>query len=177
LDSLFIVEGDLGEDASPDISGMIGQYAHGNEPSHHVAYLYNYAGQPAKGAKIVRRVVDELYDAAPDGLCGNEDVGQMSAWYVLSSAGLYQVEPAGGRFVIGSPVFDSVSISLPGNKQFIVKTVNNSPENIYIQSATLNSKPYAKGYIDYEDIMAGGTLELTMGPKPSDFATSPENRP
>lgn len=177
LDSLFIVEGDLGEDASPDISGMIGQYAHGNEPSHHVAYLYNYAGQPAKGAEIVRRVVDELYDDAPDGLCGNEDVGQMSAWYVLSSAGLYQVEPAGGRFVIGSPVFDSVTISLPGNKQFVVKAVNNSPENIYIQSATLNSKPYSKGYIDYEDIMKGGTLELTMGPKPSDFATSPENRP
>lgn len=169
LDSLFVAEGNLGADASPDISGMIGQYAHGNEPSHHVVYLYNYAGQPYKGAPLLRRVLTELYRDEPDGLCGNEDVGQMSAWYVLSSIGIYQVEPAGGRYVIGSPLFDSATIKLPGEKSFTVSAKNNSPENMYVQSASLNGKPYTKGYIDYEDIMRGGVLELVMGDSPSDF--------
>lgn len=169
LDSLFVAEGNLGADASPDISGMIGQYAHGNEPSHHVVYLYNYAGQPYKGAPLLRRVLTELYRDEPDGLCGNEDVGQMSAWYVLSSIGIYQVEPAGGRYVIGSPLFDSATIKLPGEKSFTVSAKNNSPEKMYVQSASLNGKPYTKGYIDYEDIMRGGVLELVMGDSPSDF--------
>lgn len=169
LDSLFVAEGNLGAEASPDISGMIGQYAHGNEPSHHVVYLYNYAGQPYKGAPLLRRVLTELYRDEPDGLCGNEDVGQMSAWYVLSSIGIYQVEPAGGRYVIGSPLFDSATIKLPGEKSFTVSAKNNSPENMYVQSASLNGKSYTKGYIDYEDIMRGGVLELVMGDSPSDF--------
>ncbi|MDE5667940.1 MAG: GH92 family glycosyl hydrolase, partial [Duncaniella sp.] len=163
LDSLFVAEGNLGADASPDISGMIGQYAHGNEPSHHVVYLYNYAGQPYKGAPLLRRVLTELYRDDHDGLCGNEDVGQMSAWYVLSSIGIYQVEPAGGRYVIGSPLFDSATIKLPGEKSFTVSAKNNSPGNMYVQSASLNGNPYTKGYIDYEDIMRGGVLELVMG--------------
>lgn len=177
LDSLFVAEGNLGADASPDISGMIGQYAHGNEPSHHVVYLYNYAGQPYKGAPLLRRVLTELYRDEPDGLCGNEDVGQMSAWYVLSSIGIYQVEPAGGRYVIGSPLFDSATIKLPGEKSFTVSAKNNSPGNMYVQSASLNGKPYTKGYIDYEDIMRGGVLELVMGDSPSDFGCRTADRP
>ncbi len=177
LDSLFVSEGCLGTGASPDISGMIGQYAHGNEPSHHVVYLYNYAGQPYKGAPLLRRVLTELYRDEPDGLCGNEDVGQMSAWYVLSSIGIYQVEPAGGRYVIGSPLFDSATIRLPGEKSFTVSAKNNSPRNIYVQSASLNSKPYTKGYIDYDVIMRGGVLELVMGDSPSDFGCGAADRP
>lgn len=177
LDSLFVVEGNLGENASPDISGLIGQYAHGNEPSHHVVYLYNYAGKPYKAAPLLRRVLTELYRDEPDGLCGNEDVGQMSAWFVLSSMGIYQVEPAGGKYVIGSPLFDSATIHLPGGKEFTVTAKNNSPENIYVQSATLNGRPYTKGYIEYADIAGGGELQLVMGDAPSDFGCNESDRP
>ncbi len=177
LDSLFIVEGDLGDEASPDVSGLIGQYAHGNEPSHHIIYMYNYVGQPWKTAQLVRRVLRELYRNAVDGLSGNEDVGQMSAWYVLSSIGLYQEEPAGGRFIIGSPLFNKVTIHVDDNVRFTIKAVNNSDENIYVQSARLNGKRYDKNYIDYRDIVAGGILELIMGPKPSKWGTSKKSRP
>lgn len=117
-----------------------------------------------------------LYRDEPDGLCGNEDVGQMSAWYVLSSIGIYQVEPAGGRYVIGSPLFDSATIRLPGEKSHSLGQ-NNSPRNIYVQSASLNGKPYTKSYIDYDVIMRGGVLELVMGDRPSDFGCSAADRP
>ncbi len=177
LDSLFIVEGDMGEEASPDVSGLIGQYAHGNEPSHHIIYLYSYVGQPWKTAQLVRRVLREQYRNDLDGLSGNEDVGQMSAWYVLSSIGLYQEEPAGGKYIIGSPLFNEATVNMGDGKTFTVKAMNNSDKNIYVQSARLNGKRYDKGYIDYRDIIAGGTLELTMGPKPSNWATKPKNRP
>lgn len=171
LDSLFIVTGDLGKDASPDISGLIGQYAHGNEPSHHIAYLYTYAGQPWKTAKLLRRIYREMYRNAPDGLCGNEDVGAMSAWYILSTIGFYQVDPAGGRYVLGSPLFDSATLHVGKGKTFTVKALNNSQANCYIQSARLNGKKYDKSYIDFDDIMRGGTLELTMGSTPSEYGT------
>ncbi len=177
LDSLFIVEGDLGEEASPDVSGLIGQYAHGNEPSHHIIYMYNYVGQPWKAAQLVRRVLREQYRNDLDGLSGNEDVGQMSAWYVLSSIGLYQEEPAGGKYIIGSPLFDEATITVGDGKTFTVKALNNSDTNIYVQSATLNGKRYDKSYIDYRDIIAGGTLTLTMGPKPSKWGTTRKSRP
>ena len=177
LDSLFVVEGDLGEDASPDVSGLIGQYAHGNEPSHHIIYMYNYVGQPWKTATLVRRVLREQYRNDLDGLSGNEDVGQMSAWYVLSSIGLYQEEPAGGKYIIGSPLFNSATLDVGNGKTFTVKAVGNSDENMYVQSATLNGKPYTKSYIDYRDIVAGGTLELVMGPQPSKWGTAKKNRP
>ena len=177
LDSLFIVEGDLGEEASPDVSGLIGQYAHGNEPSHHIIYMYNYVGQPWKAAQLVRRVLREQYRNDLDGLSGNEDVGQMSAWYVLSSIGLYQEEPAGGKYIIGSPLFDEATINVGDGKAFTVKALNNSDENIYVQSATLNGKRYDKSYIDYRDIIAGGTLTLTMGPNPSKWGTTRKSRP
>ncbi|MDR0414349.1 MAG: GH92 family glycosyl hydrolase [Prevotellaceae bacterium] len=165
LDSLFIVEGSLGENASPDISGLIGQYAHGNEPSHHVTYLYPYAGQPHKTADRVRETLLTMYSDTPDGLSGNEDVGQMSAWYVLSSIGFYQVEPAGGRYILGSPTVDKAVIRVKDGKTFTVIATNNSPKNKYIQSVSLNGVPYSKYYIDFKDIEQGGTLELMMGEK------------
>jgi predicted alpha-1,2-mannosidase len=167
LDSLFIVKGDLGDQASPDISGLIGQYAHGNEPSHHIIYLYAYVGQPWKTAEKSREILTTLYTDKTDGLCGNEDCGQMSAWYVLSSMGLYQVNPANGCYIFGSPLFDKVTLALPGGKSFEIKAINNSHKNIYIQSAKLNGKDYKYSYIRYSDIMNGGVLEFTMGDKPS----------
>ena len=171
LDSLFIVDGDLGEEAPPDISGLIGQYAHGNEPSHHVLYLYNYVGQPWKGAQLIRRTLSELYHNAPDGLSGNEDVGQMSAWYILSAMGIYQVEPAGGKYVFGTPLFPEVTMNVGHGKTFTIRANDVSDQNIYIQNARLNGKPYARSYIMYDDIVRGGTLEFQMGPQPSNFGT------
>lgn len=177
LDSLFIVTGNMGDNASPDISGLIGQYAHGNEPSHHVLYMYNYVGQPWKGARLLRQTMDEMYKDDFDGLSGNEDVGQMSAWYILSSLGLYQVEPAGGKYIIGSPIFDKASLNVGKGKTFSIICRDNSKENMYIQHAKLNGKPYTKSYIMYSDIMKGGTLELQMGSQPSKWGTRPADRP
>lgn len=177
LDSLFIVEGDLGVEAPPDITGLIGQYAHGNEPSHHILYMYNYVGQPWKGARLVRRVMQEQYRNDPDGLSGNEDVGQMSAWYVLSAMGLYQVEPAGGKYMIGSPLFDSLTFKVGEGKTFTIKATGNSDRNIYVQRARLNGHPYTRSYLMYDDIIQGGVLELEMGPVPSAFGTNAEDRP
>ena len=177
LDSLFIVNGDMGADASPDITGLIGQYAHGNEPSHHILYMYNYVGQPWKGADKIRYVLANLYHDDFDGLSGNEDVGQMSAWYILSSVGFYQVDPAGGRYVFGSPLFDEATLNVGNGKTFRVVAHNNSSENKYIQSAKLNGKPYTRSYIDFKDIVRGGTLEFVMGNKPSPFGVKPSDRP
>ena len=177
LDSLFFVEGWAGDNASPDMSGMTGQYAHGNEPSHHVIYMYNYAGRPDKAAPLLRKMLNEMYLDQPDGLSGNEDVGQMSAWYILSSVGLYQVDPVGGRFVIGSPLFDKATVNVGAGKTFTVVAKNNSDRNIYVQSARLNGKTLKNSYIDFNDIRHGGTLELVMGPKPSKWGAAPACRP
>ena len=177
LDSLFFVEGWAGDNASPDMSGMTGQYAHGNEPSHHVIYMYNYAGRPDKAAPLLRKMLNEMYLDQPDGLSGNEDVGQMSAWYILSSVGLYQVDPVGGRFVICSPLFDKATVNVGAGKTFTVVAKNNSDRNIYVQSARLNGKTLKNSYIDFNDIRHGGTLELVMGPKPSKWATAAACRP
>lgn len=177
LDSLFFVEGWAGDNASPDMSGMTGQYAHGNEPSHHVIYMYNYAGRPDKAAPMLRKMLNEMYLDQPDGLSGNEDVGQMSAWYILSSVGLYQVDPVGGRFVIGSPLFDKATVNVGGGKTFTVVAKNNSDKNIYVQSARLNGKTLKNSYVDFNAIRRGGTLELVMGPKPSKWATTTACRP
>lgn len=178
LDSLFIVEGDMGEGASSDISGLIGQYAHGNEPSHHVAYLYPYAGEQWKTAEKVRYIQDEFYTDRPEGIIGNEDCGQMSAWHIMSALGFYQVNPSNGVFVFGSPLFEKASIRLPEGKRFDIVAQNNNKENIYIQSATLNGQPYDKSYILYEDIMKGGNLTFVMGNTPNkQFGTAQENRP
>ena len=177
LDSLFFVEGWAGDNASPDMSGMTGQYAHGNEPSHHVIYMYNYAGCPDKAAPLLRKMLNEMYLDQPDGLSGNEDVGQMSAWYILSSVGLYQVDPVGGRFVIGSPLFDKATVNVGAGKTFTVVAKNNSDRNIYVQSARLNGKTLKNSYIEFNDIRHGGTLELLMGPKPSKWGAAPACRP
>ncbi|MDR0699952.1 MAG: GH92 family glycosyl hydrolase [Tannerella sp.] len=162
LDSLFIVSGDMGEEASPDISGLIGQYAHGNEPSHHIIYLYTVVGEPAKTAEKVREILETMYTDQPAGLCGNEDVGQMSAWYILSALGFYQVEPAGGHYYFGSPLMDEAFINVGSGKTFSVSAKNNSKENKYIKSVTLNGKPYDRRYINFDDIRAGGVLEFEM---------------
>ena len=177
LDSLFFVEGWAGDNASPDMSGMTGQYAHGNEPSHHVIYMYNYAGRPDKAAPMLRKMLNEMYLDQPDGLSGNEDVGQMSAWYIISSVGLYQVDPVGGRFVIGSPLFDKATVNVGAGKTFTIVAKNNSDRNIYVQSARLNGKALKNSYIDFNDIRHGGTLELVMGPKPSKWGAAAACRP
>ena len=178
LDSLFSVEGDMGAEASSDISGLIGQYAHGNEPSHHVAYLYPYAGQQWKTAEKVRYIDREFYTDGPDGIIGNEDCGQMSAWYIMSAMGFYQVNPSNGVFVFGSPLFPSLTLRLENGRTFTVTAEGNSDTNIYIQSATLNGQPYDKSYITYDDIMAGGQLHFVMGDKPNkSFGAAPESRP
>ncbi len=178
LDSLFIVHGDMGKQASNDISGLIGQYAHGNEPSHHVAYLYTYAGAQWKTAKIVRQIQKDFYTDQPDGIIGNEDCGQMSAWHILSALGFYQVNPSNGVFVFGSPLFDKASVNVGNGKRFEVIAKNNSPKNIYIQSVMLNGKPYENAWISYQDIMKGGTLTFTMGDQPNkSFGAAPQNRP
>jgi len=166
LDSLFTVPSVIeGAETSPDISGLIGQYAHGNEPSHHILYFYAMAGQPWKTADKVREVLSTLYSAEPDGLSGNEDVGQMSSWYILSALGFYEVEPASGRYWFGSPVFDKAEIAVDGGT-FTITTEGNSDKNRYIQSITLNGKAYTKGYLEHKDIAAGGELVIKMGAEP-----------
>jgi predicted alpha-1,2-mannosidase len=148
------------------VVGTIGQYVHGNQPSHHVAYLYNYAGQPWKTQQRVRQVCEELYRSGPGGLCGNEDMGSLSSWYVLSSMGFYAVTPGLPVYTIGSPLFGEASIKIDSNKTFTVKTVNNSKENKYIQSATLNGQPFNRTWISQEEITGGGELIFQMGPEP-----------
>lgn len=178
LDSLFTISSDLGEGASNDISGLIGQYAHGNEPSHHITYMYAFAGQQWKTAKKVREILKTLYHNAPDGLSGNEDCGQMSAWYIYSSLGFYPVNPANGIYVFGSPAVNEAKINLPDEKVFTITAENNSNENIYIQSVKLNGQDYKKSFITHQDIMKGGSLKFVMGSKPNEkFGTEMENRP
>ena len=149
------------------VEGNMGQYAHGNQPIQHMIYLYNYAGQPWKTQQHVRNVMDKLYSATEDGYPGDEDQGQMSSWYVISALGFYSVCPGTDQYVIGSPVFGKATITLENGKKFIVEALNNSKENVYIQSATLNGKPYSRNYITHEDIMNGGTLVLQMGNQPA----------
>lgn len=177
LDTLFVLDGDMGEDASPDISGLIGQYVQGNEPSHHILYMYPFAGQQWKTAARVREVLTTLYFDAPAGLSGNEDCGQMSAWYMLSALGFYQVEPAGGRYIFGSPLVDKATLNVGNGNVFTIIAHNNSSENMYIQSVSLNGQPHTKSYIDFEDIQAGGELVFEMGNTPSSFGSNIEDRP
>lgn len=167
LDSLFIVDGDLGDTPPPDVSGLIGMYAQGNEPSHHIPYLYAYAGQQWKTAKLVRRIMNEMYTDKPDGLCGNEDCGQMSAWYILSAMGFYQVNPADGIFTFGSPLFDKATINLENGKKFTITAQNQSKENVYIKEAILNGKSLHRSNITYKEIMNGGELVFIMSSTPN----------
>ena len=179
LDTFFSLELDPDDpDVLIDLTGNIGQYAHGNEPSHHIAYMYAYAGQQWKTARLARRIMHDFYKDQPDGIIGNEDCGQMSAWYVLSALGFYPVFTASGEYVIGSPVVDKAAINLGNGKQFIVEAIDNSPENIYIQSITLNGKDYPYTYITHNDIVKGGTMVMKMGNKPNyNFGKNSSFRP
>ncbi len=177
LDSLFTTDTPEGTELAPDVTGFVGQYAQGNEPSHHAIYLYHYVGQPWKAFPRLRQMLQEQYLDLPDGLSGNEDVGQMSAWYVLSSVGLYQVHPSTGRYLIGSPLFAKATLNVGQSRTFTVKTVGADADHIYIQKATLNGRPYTRSYIDYADIARGGELVLTMGAKPSRWGTAKADRP
>ncbi len=167
LDSLFNVPSKMHGHAQSDISGMIGQYAHGNEPSHHLIYEYDYVGQPWKAQFMLRRVMNELYHDAPAGLSGNEDCGQMSAWYILSALGFYELCPGSDHYDIGSPIVDKAVIHFENGKTFTIKANNNSKGNVYIQSAKLNGSNYTKSYFNYTDIANGGELEFNMSAEPN----------
>jgi predicted alpha-1,2-mannosidase len=169
LDSLFFTttSSAVFESGPPDVSGLIGQYAHGNEPSHHIAYMYDFVGAPWKTQYEVRYIIDSMYHDNPDGYAGNEDCGQMSAWAIWSMMGFYPANPANGEYTFGSPVFDEVTLKLPSGKKMLVKAKNNGKDHPYIQSVTLNGKPWSKTYIDHTTLLKGGTLEFVMGDKPN----------
>jgi predicted alpha-1,2-mannosidase len=177
LDEMFEQEAVNDNEHAHDVTGLKGQYAQGNEPSHHVIYTYNFAGEAFKTQKLVREIMDEMYTDKPDGYSGNEDTGQMSAWYVFSSMGFYPMNPVGGQYVIGSPIFDKVTIHLANGKDFVIKANNNKSKNYYIQSAKLDGKEYNKSYFTHEMLMIGGTLEFEMGEKESNWAKADDNSP
>ncbi len=166
LDELFSTGSETHGKDLKDITGLIGQYAHGNEPSHHIAYLYNYCRKPEKTQQMVRNIMAEMYHSGPAGNCGNEDCGQMSAWYVLSALGFYPVNPANGVYDIGSPLFDKAIIQLENGRRFEIIAHNNSEKNMYIQRILLNGSEYKKSYLLHSDIAKGGRIEFFMGPLP-----------
>ena len=163
LDGLFTAPEQTTGREQADITGLIGQYAHGNEPSHHIAYLYMYAYNPWKTEDLVQQIADSFYRATPDGLIGNEDCGQMSAWYVLSAMGFYPVNPVGGEFVFGKPLLKKITINLENGKQFVITASGPIRKDTYIQHIYLNNKPYKRGYITYQDIIKGGKLHYSLG--------------
>ena len=169
LDSLFTADSQTSGREQVDITGLIGQYAHGNEPSHHMAYLYNYVGKPHKTQYRVRQIMEEQYSIYPDGLSGNEDCGQMSSWYVLSAMGFYSVTPGLDYYTIGTPLFDQAQIKLENGQTFVIRADKLSPNNKYIQSVSLNGRSYDKSYLLHSDIMRGGELIFLMGDEPSDW--------
>ena len=166
LDTLFLLPSVIEGDPSPDISGLIGQFAHGNEPSHHILYLYTMLGAPHKAAERIREVMTTLYHDDFDGLAGNEDVGQMSAWYILSALGFYEVEPASGRYWFGTPSVTNAELAVDGGT-FKIETVNSGEANLYIQNVKLNGENYNLPYINHSDIKAGNTLTFEMGETPA----------
>lgn len=172
LDKLFTAKQETSGRNQADITGLIGQYAHGNEPSHHMAYLYNFVNKPHKTQEKVRQILTELYTNAPDGISGNEDCGQMSAWYVFSSLGFYPVTPASNEYIIGSPLFDKATVNLEDGKTFTVATENLSDENKYINAVYLNGKKHPYSYIKHADIMNGGSLIFEMTNAPTDWGTN-----
>ncbi len=178
LDTFFEMDASISEPKYVGVVGTIGQYVQGNQPSHHVAYLYNYASAPWKTQIRTREIMQKLYRTGPGGLCGNEDMGSLSSWFILSSMGIYPVTPGSSQYAIGSPLFEEVEIKVKDNKIFSIVAQNNSAKNIYIQSATLNGKPFNRTYIDQSEIMAGGELVFEMGPTPNkSWGVSAEARP
>jgi predicted alpha-1,2-mannosidase len=178
LDLLFNQSSELPPNASPDIAGMVGQYAHGNEPGHHVSYLYSYAGMAYKTQARARFLLETMHHNAPDGLAGNEDCGQMSAWYVMSALGFYAVDPVSGNYVFGSPLFDRASVHLGDGRVLTIATVGNGPDKPYVQSVSWNGKAYEKSWFSHADIVQGGTFVFQMGgfPEPS-FGAAAAARP
>lgn len=178
LDELFNAPSQLAGRNQADITGLIGQYAHGNEPSHHMAFLYNYVGKPWKTQQLVKRIMNEMYSHKPDGICGNEDCGQMSAWYILSAMGFYPLCPGSTQYAIGSPLFPKITINLENGKKFTVIAENVNKQNIYIQKATLNGNAISRSWIDHAEIMAGGELVLIMSSTPNEtWGTQPADLP
>lgn len=171
LDKLFVADAKTSGRHQVDITGLIGQYAHGNEPSHHMAYLYNFVNKPAKTQEKVRQILTELYTNTPDGISGNEDCGQMSAWYIFSSLGFYPVTPGSNQYIIGSPLFQKATVNLENGKNFTVQANNISPENKYIESVQLNGKEYEYSYLNHQDIINGGSLVFEMTDQPSNWGT------
>jgi predicted alpha-1,2-mannosidase len=167
LDALFNQSSDLPPDAPPDIAGMVGQYAHGNEPSHHIAYLYVYAGAPQKTQPRVRSLMETMYAPTPDGMQGNEDVGQMSAWFMLSALGFYSVDPVSGVYVIGSPLFDSAVVQMGGGRELRIEVVRPSPDDVYVHAISLNGASLDRLWFRHSEIVMGGRLTFRMGPLPS----------
>lgn len=177
LDNLFQAKAETSGRNQADITGLIGQYAHGNEPSHHMAYLYNFVNKPYKTQEKIHQILTQLYTNSPEGISGNEDCGQMSAWYIFSSLGFYPVTPASNQYIIGTPLFEKSTINLENGKKFTVTTENLSDTNIYIQSATLNKQPLNQSFISHSDIINGGVLHFKMGNTPSKWATKDNEVP
>ncbi len=168
LNELFTTSSELPADAPADISGLIGQYAHGNEPSHHIAYLYVYAGEPARTQSRIRSLLETMYSTSPDGLQGNEDVGQMSAWYVMSALGFYPVDPVSGNYILGTPLFDCATVDLGSGRKLQIKVHRKNPAHFYIQQFVLNGKPQSRTWFHHSEIAKGGTLSMTIGEQPSE---------
>ncbi|HET6330972.1 MAG TPA: GH92 family glycosyl hydrolase [Holophagaceae bacterium] len=177
LDGLFAASSEMHGWEEEDVTGLVGQYAHGNEPSHHIAYLYDYAGRPWKTQALVRRLMDGMYSTKPDGMAGNEDCGQMSAWYVLSALGIYEVCPGRPEYAIGSPLFDKAVIHLVNGKRFTIRARHNGGDRPYIQSARLDGKSYARSFITHAALLRGGELDFEMGRLPSHWGSSEADRP
>jgi len=180
LDALFTMQLDekhIAESEDIDKRGIIGNYVHGNEPSHHVPYLYNFAGAPWKTQQRIHQIMDNLYAPTPGGLPGNDDCGQMSAWYIFGALGFYPVCPGSNEYVLGSPSVTEAKLNLENGNTFIIKARNLNPENIYVKNRTLNGKPYTKLFIRHEDIMAGGKMEFEMTDKPVKDAVADDDLP
>jgi predicted alpha-1,2-mannosidase len=167
LDALFNQSSDLPPDTPPDVAGLMGMYAHGNEPSHHISYLYTYAGQPWKTQAMVRRLLEEMYRNEPDGMAGNEDCGQMSAWYVMSALGFYAVDPVSGEYVFGTPLFDAASVEIAPGKTLAITAIRKSPADKYVRSVLLNGRRYEKTRFHHSAIAQGGTIVFEMGADPA----------
>lgn len=172
LDALFNANSATSGREQPDLTGFIGQYVQGNEPSHHIAYLYNFVGKPHKTQETVHQILTKFYKNSPDGLIGNEDCGQMSAWYTFGAMGFYPVNPCGGQYIIGTPLFEKTQLQIDNQKEFTITAKFLSEKNIYIESATLNGKPLERTWIMHEEIMKGGTLEFVMTDKPTHWGTN-----
>ncbi|WNO55169.1 GH92 family glycosyl hydrolase [Stakelama saccharophila] len=177
LDALFNGPSTLPDNAPPDISGLVGQYAHGNEPNHHVAYMYAYCGAPHKTQAMIRRLLTEMYKNDPDGVIGNDDCGQMSAWFILSALGFYPVDPVSAVYVFGSPLFDRAEMDVGGGRTLTVRAEGNAPDRPYVQSVRWNGEEWTKNWIAHADLVKGGELVFVLGDKPSQFGTAKADRP